>query len=68
MVADNQRVGDDSNNYGPVRGEGILDSSMMIPWQVNAGLVQSRATHIIWPPHRWRSLRTPPDFDMDDLR
>jgi len=40
MVSDNERVGDDSHSYGPV----------------NDGLILSKATAIIWPPNRWRSL------------
>ncbi|CAB3406190.1 unnamed protein product [Caenorhabditis bovis] len=40
MEGDNPVNRNDSNVYGPV----------------NSGLVKGRATHIIWPPNRWRRL------------
>ncbi|GMS95669.1 hypothetical protein PENTCL1PPCAC_17844, partial [Pristionchus entomophagus] len=41
MESDNDVNANDSNRFGPV----------------SYGLVQARATHIIWPPNRWRSIR-----------
>ncbi|VDO41153.1 unnamed protein product [Haemonchus placei] len=40
LVIDNPVNANDSNIYGPV----------------SRGLVKNRATHIIWPPSRWRRL------------
>ncbi|EFP11753.1 CRE-IMMP-2 protein [Caenorhabditis remanei] len=40
MEGDNPEHRNDSNLYGPV----------------SCSLVSGRATHIIWPPHRWRRL------------
>ncbi|XGW30381.1 hypothetical protein V3C99_009396 [Haemonchus contortus] len=40
MESDNPVNANDSNIYGPV----------------SRGLVKNRATHIIWPPNRWRRL------------
>ncbi|VDO70906.1 unnamed protein product [Heligmosomoides polygyrus] len=40
MESDNPVNANDSNVYGPV----------------SRGLVKNRATHIIWPPHRWQRL------------
>ncbi|CAI4229584.1 unnamed protein product [Auanema sp. JU1783] len=40
MESDNPSFANDSNIYGPV----------------SRGLIKSKATHIIWPPHRWQKI------------
>ncbi|GMT24183.1 hypothetical protein PFISCL1PPCAC_15480, partial [Pristionchus fissidentatus] len=41
MESDNGKNANDSNRFGPV----------------SYGLVQARATYIIWPPHRWSQIK-----------
>ncbi|KAL4003794.1 Peptidase S24-like family protein [Acanthocheilonema viteae] len=46
MESDNPNSYSDSRLYGP------------ISFTVSGGLLTARATHIIWPPKRWRTIKT----------